>query len=465
MVSMKSIESYIKEKYKYMEVKNNVKGTRDILPNETGGFSRIESLLKAVANLYNYHELRTPTLEYSEVFSRGVGESSDIVRKEMYTFLDKAERSVTMRPEFTAGIVRSVVQNKLYATNELPLKLFYCGPAYRYERPQLGRYRQFTQFGVESIGHNSVFNDVEVIIMAHTMLTTLGLNNVRVKINCLGDKESRDAYRSALKAYFEPHINNMCEDCKQRYEINPLRILDCKVPEDHELAKGAPSIADYLTDNSLKRFKMLLEALMDSEIPYVIDDQLVRGLDYYSEVVFEFDYTSSKGVNYGALGGGGHYGNLVKELGGPDLPGVGFSFGIERLYEVMKDDGLIKDEVEPLDVYVMPLGEEVSYYCLTLANELRLNGFATDMCFDNVKLGNMFKRATKKNARFAIIVGENEIKNNKVVVKNLSLQTQEEVETSKVSDYLYNQLNADDILDEGPTCKCGGECCEGDECK
>ncbi len=442
-----------------MDAKSNVKGTRDILPNETEGFVRIESVLRTIASLYNYHELRTPVLEYSEVFARGVGEGSDIVRKEMYTFLDKGDRSVTMRPEFTAGIIRSVIQNKLYATNELPLKILYCGPAFRYERPQLGRYRQFTQFGVESVGSNNVLNDFEVISMAYSMLYSLGLTNVKVKINCLGDAETRVSYREALKGYFLPHLEDMCPDCKQRYEINPLRILDCKVPADHELAKGAPKISDHLSSASKERFATLLKALDDSEIPYEIDDQLVRGLDYYSEVVFEFDYTSKAGKNYGALGGGGHYSNLMKELGGPDMPGVGFSLGIERLYDVLKDDGIINEDNESLDVYVMPLGD-VSSYALNIAHELRVSGYSTDYCFDNVKLGNMFKRAAKKHAKYAVIIGENEVSNHKVIIKDLLKEEQVEIEEEEVVNYfdaIYNQ--------EECKCKCSSDCCSDEGCK
>lgn len=441
-----------------MEAKN-VKGTRDILPNETGGFLRMESLLNTIAELFGYHEIRTPILEHSEVFSRGVGEGSDIVRKEMYTFLDKASRSVTMRPEFTAGIIRSFVQNKMYATEDLPVKLFYKGPTFRYERPQLGRYRQFSQFGVENIGSSSPYNDAEVISLAYSMLTSLGLTDVKLKINCLGDQETRDNYRNALKAYFEPHLESMCSDCKERFVLNPLRILDCKVEEDHKLALGAPKIKDYLSDASKDRFEKVKEALRINNIEFVEDDQLVRGLDYYSEVVFEFSYTSKKGVDYGALGGGGHYGNLVKELGGPDLPGVGFSFGEERLYDVLVDDGLLVSKVPNIDIFVLPLGEENKGYALSVANRLRMYGFVTDMCAEDIKLGSMIKRALKKGAVFAVIIGENEVRNNKVIVKNLKENKQEEVNTSELINYfkaLYGQ---------GGGCSCGGSCCEGcEEC-
>ena len=243
-----------------MEVKN-VKGTHDVYLAESDAYSAIEGLMRSIAAVYAYKEIRTPVLEYTEVFARGVGNASDVVRKEMYTFEDKAKRSVTMRPEFTAGVMRAVVQNKLYVTNELPLKLFYCGPSFRYERPQLGRYRQFNQFGVESIGNNSPYNDVECIALAYTILQSLGLENVTIKINSLGDEESRNNYRAALREYFAKHIENMCEDCKSRFELNPLRILDCKVPDDRPYIDKAPKVSDFLSPTSKIRFDKVCSAL------------------------------------------------------------------------------------------------------------------------------------------------------------------------------------------------------------
>lgn len=406
----------------------NVKGTHDILANESGDYSAIENLCKNVADLFAFSEVRPPVLEHSELFIRGVGESSDIVRKEMYTFLDKGDRSLTLRPEFTAGIARLIVQNKLYATNELPLKYYYCGPVFRYERPQLGRYRQFNQFGVESVGHDSPYNDLEVIVLAYTILQSLGLENVTIKLNTLGDEASREAYKIALKEYFKAHIDDMCPDCKSRFELNPLRILDCKVPEDIEIAKGAPKMSNYLSDASKARFEVIKNSLNDMKIPFEIDEGLVRGLDYYSETVFEFHYTSKANQNYGAIGAGGHYGKLIKELDGPEIPGVGFSFGVERLYSVLKDDNLLPEDANSVMAYVMPLGEKSLPTALNIANCLRINGYRTDMCFDaNSKIGAMFKRAEKKSARYAFILGENEINNQNVVIKNMTTQEQFEV--------------------------------------
>lgn len=427
---------------------NNVKGTHDIIGSEAASYTSIESLMSTIASLFAYQEIRTPIMEYSEVFSRGVGEGSDIVRKEMYTFLDKGNRSVTLRPEFTAGIMRVIAQYKLYASAELPLKYYYFGPLFRYERPQLGRYRQFHQFGVESVGNDNPLNDVEVISLAYTILQSLGLEDVTIKINTLGDEESRTNYKKALVEYFSKHIDNMCEDCKQRLELNPLRILDCKVPEDKEIVKGAPKINDYLSVASQARFEAILSSLDELQIPYEIDTNLVRGLDYYSETVFELSYRSKKGNDYGALGGGGHYGNLLSELGGPKLPGVGFSFGIERIYSVLKDDDLLKDEENCLFAYVMPIGKAAGLRAIDVANTLRMEGYASDVCFDDVKMGAMIKRALKKKAHFAIIIGEDEINNDTVTIKNLSNQEQINVPLDELVE------KVEELYDSISECEC-----------
>ena len=436
----------------------NVKGTHDVIGGEAENYAYVENLMSQIASFYAFRPVRPPVLEHTELFVRGVGEASDVVRKEMYTFDDKGGRSLTLRPEFTAGIMRLLVQNKLLPVNELPLKMYYCGPVFRYERPQLGRYRQFNQFGVESVGHNSPYADAEVIALAYTILQSLGLENVTIKINTLGDDASRNAYRTALKDFFKDKIANMCEDCKMRYEINPLRILDCKVPEDQEIVKGAPKMSEFLSEESQKRFSLVLDSLKELEIPYEVDDTLVRGLDYYSETVFEFHYVSKQGNNYGAIGAGGHYDKLVAEIGGPDAPGVGFSFGIERIVSVLSDDGLLEDSNMKLDAYVMPIGLESQKYALLIADEMRLLGYRVDMCFDDVKLGNMFKRAEKKGAKLAVIVGEEEIKNEQVIIKDLASKEQ------IVVDFDNLEEKCDELL---ANCCCGKhekECCEGEEC-
>ena len=429
---------------------NNVKGTHDIIGEEANAFNYIENLLKQICELYAYNEVRPPVMEYSELFVRGVGEGSDIVRKEMYTFLDKGDRSITLRPEFTAGIMRLIVQNKLLNTNELPYKAYYVGPVFRYERPQLGRYRQFNQFGVEAVGNASPEIDVETIALAYTILNSLNLEKVLIKINTLGDEESRENYKKALKEYFAKYLDQMCPDCHSRFELNPLRILDCKVPEDQKIVAGAPKMKDYLSDNARKRFNRVLSLLDNMEIPYEVDDTLVRGLDYYSETVFEFHYTSKNGNNYGAIGAGGHYDKLVKELGGPDAAGVGFSFGVERLYSVLKDDNLLADSLNnPIEMYVMPMGEVAKPLALQVATELRLSGYRVDMCFEDVKLANMFKRAERKGASFAIIIRENEVNSQEVIIKNMATQEQNSCPIEKLIERISSEM--------GDSC-CDGEC-------
>ena len=429
---------------------NNVKGTHDVIGEEANAFNYIENLLKQICELFAYNEVRPPVMEYSELFVRGVGEGSDIVRKEMYTFLDKAERSVTLRPEFTAGIMRLLIQNKLLATNELPFKAYYLGPVFRYERPQLGRYRQFNQFGVEAVGNSSPEVDVEAIVLAYTILSSLNLDTVTIAINTLGDDASRNAYKEALKAYFAKHLDKMCADCHSRYELNPLRILDCKVPEDQEIVKGAPRMKDYLSDAAKNRFNRVLALLDDLNIPYEVDDTLVRGLDYYAETVFEFHYVSKTGNDYGAIGAGGHYDKLVKELGGPDAEGVGFSFGIERLYSVLKDDELLPPGLNnPIEIYVMPLGEKAKALAMSVSATLRLSGYRVDMCYEDVKLANMFKRAERKGAQFVIIIGEDEVNKEEVVIKNLKTTEQKSCSLEKLVEVISSEM--------------GDECC-GENC-
>ena len=428
----------------------NVKGTHDIIGEEANAFNYIENLLKQICELFAYNEVRPPVMEYSELFVRGVGEGSDIVRKEMYTFLDKGNRSITLRPEFTAGIMRLIIQNKLLATSELPFKAYYCGPVFRYERPQLGRYRQFNQFGVEAVGNNSPEIDVEAIVLAYTILSSLNLDNVKIAINTLGDDESRNAYKEALKAYFAKYLDKMCPDCHSRYELNPLRILDCKVPEDQEIVKGAPRMKDYLSNAAKERFNRVLALLDELNIPYEVDDTLVRGLDYYAETVFEFHYVSKTGNDYGAIGAGGHYDKLVKELGGPDAAGVGFSFGVERLYNVLKDDNLLPTGLNnPIEIYVMPIGDKAKALAMSVSANLRLSGYRVDMCYEDVKLGNMFKRAERKGAQFAIIIGEDEVNKEEVVIKNLKTTEQKSCSLDKLIEVISSEM--------------GDECC-GDNC-
>lgn len=435
-----------------------VKGTHDVIKDEAQKYSYIEEVMTNVALNYGYQEFRTPVLENSDLFTRSVGDSSDIVRKEMYTFDDKGGRSITLRPEFTAGIIRSMVNAKLFANQDYPVKAFYCGPNFRYERPQQGRYRQFNQFGVECAGVTTIERDVETIALGYSMLKFLGFANVKLLINTLGDDESRENYKIALKEYFSKHIEDMCEDCKERFKLNILRILDCKDPEDRPIIDGAPKIGDYLTKDAKEKFEKLTKYLTDLNIPFEVDQELVRGLDYYSGVVFEFHYTSQNGNNYGAIGAGGHYGHLIKDIGGPELEGVGFAFGIERLAKVMEDDDLFPNLFSGVDIYIMPMGDKAREFAVNLAFNLRKLCFATEICYEAKGMGQMFKKAERKNASLAIIIGDDELASDSVTVKDLAKKEQTNVKLVDLKDYLDKFFHVDDNHEHSHET----ECCEGD---
>ena len=423
-----------------MEI-NPVKGTRDIFDKSARSFRKLEMICRYVAELYNYQEIRTPILEHTNLFVRSVGESSDIVSKEMYTFEDKGHRSITMRPEFTAGVMRSIVSNKLYATTDLPLKYFYLGPCFRYERPQAGRYRQFHQFGIEAIGEPSYHLDAEAIAVGHRVLVSLGLPKVRVLINSLGDEESRNKYREALKEYFKDKIDNMCPDCKRRYEVNPLRILDCKVPEDIEIVKGAPKLQDYLTDEAKIYLDSVIAALNEIGIETEVDNNLVRGLDYYTGVVFEYHvYEDETLKDVGALGGGGHYAKLLQEVGGPDLEGIGMALGLDRL--ALVDEALNDSDFEMgPDFYLMGMNDDIVEQCFSLADILRSEGMSVDCAYGVKSLKSMFKSADRKHAKFAIIVGEDEIEKKQIKVKNLKTGEQTDVKLEDMAMVLRSMVN------------------------
>lgn len=419
-----------------------VKGTHDIIQSEAEGYSNIENILIFNAKIAGFNEFRTPIIENSSLFVRSVGEGSDIVRKEMYTFKDKGDRDITLRPEMTAGVVRAMVNSKLFAQQDYPVKAYYIGPNFRYERPQAGRYRQFQQFGVESVGADSAIRDAEVILLGYNSLKMLGFSKIVLKINTLGDFESRIKYKTALVDYLSNHIDIMCDDCKERLKLNPLRILDCKVENDQKIVKDAPKLHDFLSNSSKSRFDELLEILKAQNVEFVIDESLVRGLDYYTGVVFEYSFTSINGVDVGALGGGGHYGNLVKELGGPELEGIGFAFGLERVASVLKDENLFKNEIS-IDAFIIPLDKKYFEKALTLASFLRVNGYSCEMNVESANINASFKKALRRNAKFAIIIGENEIKNDSVQVKNLSTKGQEEVLLSNLVEFFDRSLEDD----------------------
>ena len=424
-----------------MEI-NPVKGTHDIIADEANLYTMIEHTAMMVASEFGYQEIRTPIIEHTPLFLRSVGESSDIVNKEMYTFEDKGGRSVTLRPELTAGVMRSIVSNKLHANADLPLKYRYVGPCFRYERPQAGRYRQFNQFGVEAIGAPGIYQDAEVITMGQRILLSVGLEDVKVLINSLGDDESRKAYREALREYFSKHIEDMCPDCKRRLEQNPLRILDCKVPEDKEIIKNAPKMTDYLSPASKAYLMSVIAILKSVGIETEVDSTLVRGLDYYTGVVFEYHFNKKEGMDdVGALGAGGHYANLLEEVGGPSLEGVGVAFGIERLAYIVKSQMEQNGIKFGLDFYLMGMTDEIIQKNFVLADMLREAGFSGEMNYLTKSMGALFKTATRKAAKFAIIVGEDEIARKEVAIKNLKSQEQTMVKLEDLENVLHSMID------------------------
>lgn len=415
------------------------RGTYDAYGDDAMNMKKIEETLSAIALTYGYVPIHIPTYEQTELFTRSVGESSDIVNKEMFSFVDKGGRNISLRPEMTAGVMRAIVTNKLYA-QDLPLKFFYCGNVFRYERPQAGRYREFTQFGVECVGVSSYYLDAEAIMLGYNSLLMLGFPKVILKINTIGDSLSRENYKAALKEYFKPYKNTMCEDCQRRYDTNVLRILDCKSEEDQKIIANAPKIENYLTDSAKEYFQKITKILDECQIEYEIDPNLVRGLDYYSQVVFEYHFVSDQGVNLGALGGGGHYDNLLHDVGGPSLSSVGLAFGLERINTLLKEIDPDCYEKTTVDIFVVHMGNETIEHAFYLASSLRNEGFTVDLTYENKNIGAQLKLATRKKASFALIVGENEIKEHTYGVKNLLTQEQVNVAYEDLVDYFDEHL-------------------------
>ena len=416
------------------------RGTVDILPAQSGKWQELEQLLRTICANYNVKEIRTPIFEHTELFNRAVGDTTDVVSKEMYTFEDRKGRSMTLRPEGTAGIARAYVENKLYGMPEKLQKVYYMGPMFRYERPQNGRQRQFHQFGVEMLGVESPYVDVECMLMAVTVVKALGLKNIQLHINTLGDQESRDAYREALQNHFQPVLNELCHDCQVRYEKNPLRILDCKVDKNHPMMKTAPKTIDYLTDNAKAHFEKVCALLDDLEIDYVVDPNLVRGLDYYSHTVFEIISDDPKLGAGSTVGGGGRYNGLVEELGGPQTPGVAFAFGMERLMIALGDD---HEDEEGLDVYIMPLGSEAKDLAMQIMTMLRANGFTCDMDQCDRGLKGQFKSADRFHAHFSMIIGDEEVQKEVVNMKCNHTKEQVEVPLENIVEFIENHYEGD----------------------
>lgn len=409
------------------------KGTVDILPGVSKKWQYVEEISRMVMGDYQFHEMRTPIFESYELFSRGVGETSDIVSKEMYDFMDKGDRRLALRPEGTAAIVRAYVENKLFGPEHSnPYKVYYMGPMFRYERPQGGRQRQFHQLGVEVFGSNNPATDVETMALAMDLFHQFGLKEFKLVINSLGDKTSRDAYRAALIAYLEPHFDELSHDSQVRLHKNPLRVLDSKDKKDNEIVKNAPSILDFLNKESSKHFetvKTMLEAL---EIPFEIDHKMVRGLDYYNHTIFEIMSDADGFGSLTTLCAGGRYNGLVEEIGGPETPGFGFGMGLERLMIALDSENVEIPELNELDVYVVGLGDETNIETLKLVQNIREFGFSAERDYLNRKAKAQFKTAAKLNAKVVLTVGESELENQVVNFKVMKTGKQETVSMKEI---------------------------------
>lgn len=410
------------------------KGTYDIFGIDAKKREYVNEILRGICSKYNFNYIETPVFEDSSLFHRSAGETSDLVSKETYDFKDRGDRSITLRPEGTASIVRWFIENKLYGNMTEPVKVFYNEKMYRYERPQSGRNREFTQFGVEMLGSNDVLADTEVISLCYQVFCLLGLEPV-IKINSLGDKESRENYHIALTEYLKPHIDSLCEDCKRRFETNPLRILDCKVDADSDVLKNAPKMIDYLNEESLDRFNKLKEQLDLLEIDYIEDSNLVRGLDYYNHTVFEVYVKTGELTNL-ALGGGGRYNNLVETLGGPSVPAVGFAIGYDRMMLALENNNVNIPVNNNVDVYVMYVSDSEKDTASYLVQNLRLNGFITETDYLSKGLKGEFKSADRMNAKYLVILNDEDLKDMKVNVKDNTTKEEEKVSINDLVDYL-----------------------------
>ncbi|HFU3725565.1 TPA: histidine--tRNA ligase [Streptococcus suis] len=403
------------------------KGTQDLLPQDSAKWQYVENFTRSIFKQYNYAEIRTPIFEHYEVISRSVGDTTDIVTKEMYDFYDKGERHITLRPEGTAPVVRSYVENKLFAPEvQKPAKFYYMGPMFRYERPQAGRLRQFHQIGVECFGSNNPATDVETIAMAYHFFEELGIQNIRLHLNSLGNPESRAAYRQALIDYLTPLKDQLSKDSQRRLEENPLRVLDSKEKEDKVAVENAPSILDYLDEESTAHFEAVKTMLDSLGIAYVIDTNMVRGLDYYNHTIFEF--MTEVGGNDLTICAGGRYDGLVTYFDGPETPAFGFGMGIERLILVLEKQGIELPLDTQLDVYIAVLGREANGGALELVQAIRKQGFRAERDYLDRKLKAQFKSADVFGAKAIITLGGSEIESGQVVVKNN--QTRSQVETN-----------------------------------
>ena len=416
------------------------KGTNDLYGTQAKKRQYIDDILRSISEKYNYNYIETPTFEATELFHRGVGEDTDIVAKETYSFKDRGNRDITLRPEGTAGVVRWFIENKLHGNMSEPQKVYYIGKMFRYDRPQAGRYREFSQYGVEFIGSNDVLADADVISLAYQTYNLLGLKDVTIILNTLGDNESRINYKKALTEYLKPLIKELCQDCQNRLAKNPLRILDCKVDAENNVIKNAPLNTDYLNKESIKRYKTLKEYLDLMEINFKEDPRLVRGLDYYDHTVFEIVANVPEMGSNTALGGGGRYNGLIEVLGGSRTPAVGFAMGIDRTLLACELSDVHFPINESIDVYIMHVSETETEAASYLLQDLRLNGFIAETAYLNKTLKAEFKSADRLNAKYLVILNDDDIKEGLVNIKDNLTKEETKVKLTGLVDYLDRNM-------------------------
>lgn len=418
------------------------RGTKDILPSEVGAWRYVEGVLRDLCARFGFQEIRTPIFEHTELFQRGIGDTTDVVEKEMYTFTDRGNRSITLRPENTASAVRAFVEHKMYADAD-PAKLFYIGPMFRYDRPQAGRQRQFHQFGVEVLGVASPNVDAEIIVLAVEILKTLGLRDLQLKINTVGCPKCRPVYRKMLQDYFRPHFDELCPLCQSRFDRNPMRILDCKNPKCHALAEGAPKLLDCLDDDCKAHFEKVQEYLKAVGISYEIDPTLVRGLDYYTRTAFEIQYPPLGAQS--AVCGGGRYDGLVEEVGGPATPGIGFAMGLERLILALESQHLLPTFDESLEVFVVAPKEDTETLAFRMVTELREAGLKAALDYKQGSMKSQMKAANRRNARYVVILGEEELGRGCVTVRDMRTEdkehNQKEIPLSDITTILKTEVH------------------------
>ena len=434
------------------------KGCVDIYGKDAKKWKYVSRVIDEVLEKYNYSEIRVPVFEASELFHRGVGETTDIVTKETYDFQDRGGRNITLRPEGTAGVVRSYIENKMYGDASQPIKLYYNMPMYRYERPQAGRLRELTQFGYELIGSDDPLADAEVISIAVNIYKILGLKGIKVNLNSLGDKESREQYRDALIKHFKPHIKDLCSDCKERLEKNPLRILDCKVDADKKKKKKAPKTIDYLNEESQIRFTKVKEYLELMGIEYEVDPKVVRGLDYYNHTVFEIEANIEGFGAQNVIGGGGRYNNMIENLGGPSTPAIGFAAGFDRLMIALDKENIKLPINDNIDLFLLYVNDDEKKYAVYLANDLRMKGFIVETDYLSRGLKAQFKQADRLKSKFTIVLNSDDLKQNEVKIKNTSTKEEDVVSLDALVYYLDENMYEDE-------CECGEDCHCGDNCK